>query len=43
MSKGENDILALVINSLEVDWQPKHITFTFFRQQILVDKPWPKF
>ncbi len=27
MSKGTNDIFALVINFLEVDWQLKHVTF----------------
>ncbi len=31
MSKGEHDILALVINFLGVDWQPKHITFHLFK------------
>jgi hypothetical protein len=41
MSKGGNNIFALVIHFLGFDLQPKHITFGLFEQQILVDKPWP--
>jgi hypothetical protein len=43
MSKGQHDIFAaLVIKFLKIDWQPKHITLAFFKQQILLDKLWPK-
>jgi hypothetical protein len=31
MSKGGNNIFALVIQFLRVDLQPKHITFGFFK------------
>jgi hypothetical protein len=31
MSKGEHDILALVINYLGADWQPKQITLHLFK------------
>jgi len=30
MSKARHDIFALVINLLEGDWQPKHITLCLF-------------
>jgi hypothetical protein len=30
MSKVGHDIFSLVINFLEDDWQPKHITFGLF-------------
>jgi hypothetical protein len=31
MSKGAHDIFALVINSLRVDWQLKHITISLLK------------
>ncbi len=30
MSKGTNDVFALVINFLSSDWQPKHVTIGLF-------------
>jgi hypothetical protein len=30
ISKGADDIFAFVINSLGIDWQPKHVTLGLF-------------
>jgi len=42
MSKGMNDIFALVINFLGIDWQPKHVTLGFFEGANISKKLWPK-
>jgi hypothetical protein len=31
MSKGAHDVFALVLNFLEKDWMPKHITISLFQ------------
>lgn len=42
MSKGVNDIFALVINFLGINWQPKHVTLWFFEGANISRKLWPK-
>jgi hypothetical protein len=42
MSKGAYDVFALVINFLNNDWQPKHVTIGLFETKKQQGKPWPK-
>jgi len=38
MSKGAYDVFALVINFLNNDWQPKHVTIGLFEMTKIIDQ-----
>jgi len=38
MSKGAYDVFALVINFLNNDWQPKHVSIGLFEMTKIIDQ-----